>query len=336
MSMDRPVRADDKKDIELNCNDIVIVGDGPIALLNAITLNKKGVKNITVVGPRLGEFTRSGDVVSEVFTDMAEAAGFEIPLTPGQHIKDLERALYHHAKTLDIKFIKKSFFEFGAGRQLLLKDKKEEGLQKIHADLVIDCTGTQRAVLGKINQIIWEKEKVYPFHLEHIGREYPHNTYALVRVFVPSSHVERINDELSIENLAMSSGEFSPVALYDPISYAMGIHELRKLNWDKDFLPYIYSNPSGKPGKLNIYMQVPDSLTDEQDLLQFVKIMLKLNKNYREIDGVEIKLHKPSTKWGIKKPIASLFRIVPQKTREAYYKGSESFPVIFHSGDCSA
>lgn len=95
--------------IPVQGKDIVIIGDGPIGLLAALLLKLNGVASVTLVGPRLGEFARSGDINPKVFKT-AEAAIAPLTVKPSEtyHLKDIERQLYSHAQDLGITLLKKN------------------------------------------------------------------------------------------------------------------------------------------------------------------------------------------------------------------------------------
>src|SRR5580658_10063226 len=92
---------------------IVVIGDGPSAMIVSIKLKQIGVKDVTMIGPRIGDYSRSGDFISEVFDEVEKAISpLKIGKTANNHIKDLEKLLYAHCKDLGIKFINKKFSRF--------------------------------------------------------------------------------------------------------------------------------------------------------------------------------------------------------------------------------
>lgn len=53
----------------------VVVGAGPMGLFMAIKLKQMGVKNITVIDPRAGNYTRPGDIDPANFVKLGEEIG---------------------------------------------------------------------------------------------------------------------------------------------------------------------------------------------------------------------------------------------------------------------
>ena len=105
---------------DFKAKTIVLLGDGPMALIAAVYLKNMGVQDITVVGPHLGEFHRSGDFHREVFPAVSNALNISIIPTNSRHIKDVERQVYEHAQTagLGITFIKQKFLGFERDRKI--------------------------------------------------------------------------------------------------------------------------------------------------------------------------------------------------------------------------
>ncbi|MBS0351790.1 MAG: hypothetical protein JSR33_11525, partial [Proteobacteria bacterium] len=173
---------------------LVFIGDSTAALLNAIFFAQRGVKNISVIGPRLGEYTRSGDLIPEVFEKVSQLiAPLEVIPSEGYHIKDIERQMYKHAKKMAIQFIKSSFSHFGPKRQLILKSGAA-----IHADILFDCTGTRCAVLKKFNAEIDAKKVSAPkFNRTAVDKEAPIKSYVQLRGFFRADQENIINDNPS-------------------------------------------------------------------------------------------------------------------------------------------
>ena len=303
--------------------DIVIIGDGPAALMIAIKLKQKGVQNVTVVGPRLGDYTRSGDYQLFVFDKVEEAiAPLKITPSEGCHIKDIERQLYSYATSMDIKLIKGKFDGFANQKQLVLKDSSNKNIS-MHADMVFDCTGTRREVINQFNQ---RSEPGPRFTIKQVG-DFSNKSHALVRASLPDDDLQ------SIANL------FLRMTNPNPISYTLAMEEMHRLGWPDYTLPMCYThhfpNKSGNLRKANIYLQIPAGLSNE-DIVKFVQIILKLSKNDPSLKAVkDLELHHPSTKHG-SKPIISSFEIDPHQTTPAYYLGDADYPIIFHAGDATA
>ncbi len=313
-----------KDRIDLHGKDIVIIGDGPMGFIAAIKLQQCGVKNITLVGPRIGAFTRSGDYKDGMFEAVA-AAIEPLPLvsTSTRHIKEIERQLHPHALNADISIIKKKLIGFGGKRHLLLADENAEQ-QMIKADVVFDCSGTQRAAIKLFNAQS-QSETKFSIQPEDV---IPHKAHAFIRALVDVNDMGALVDPFN----------FVP----DPLAYTLAMAELHQLGWRGYAIPLIYANTFSRPGtdirKANIYLQVPeefiaDKTSKTEKILQFAKVLLKLYNNGDR--APEITLHAPSKKYPAK-PVVSGFYIDPHQTTPGCYLGDEEYPAIFHLGDATA
>lgn len=342
-----------KEYIPLVGEDIVIIGDGPIALMIAIKLKQQKVKNVSVVGLRHGEYTRSGDVALKVFEDVSKAiAPLEVKPSHGQHIKDIERQLYIHAKTLGVTFINQMFVGFAKDREIILQESKQsEKTSTIHADILMVCTGAHRAGLTEFNQEIEQKEA--KFTVQSVG-ERPHKQFASLRI--QANYKDNIFFNFNHEHFKRYK---DTIGNHDPIAYTNLLIDLQKApyNWESLAIPDCYINTllpfTSEENRLKgtLYVEVPKNLKDQADLVSYTQRLLmffyedsKLNPYYnldnnepvlrQEMGSPVIELHKESKKY-TRKPVASSFSGECFYVKESFFPGDGRFPAIFHLGDVS-
>lgn len=314
---------------------IVVIGDGPFALAEAIALKNKGI-NVSIVGPRLGNvsnYTRSGDyskqyVVTAINLLIAPEKIYE---TTSRHIKDLEIQLHHIASKLNIPLIDHEFSGFVNDKEIEITDKNNVK-SKISTDLIIDCSGTTRACLKKLNII-------HPntFTFEEIQGN-PHKSYAQIRATMS-------NEEYKTFRLIADS-KFRP----DPIVYALVMQELREMGWKNFSIPRCYGNKFSKKTKnpenpneyvtdknlvkVNIYTQIPEGMLRREDIEKFVNTIIKITQNNADnLSLLALTMHQESKKTD--KPMVSAFTVSPVKTIQALYLGDALIPPILHMGDAT-
>ena len=264
---------------------VAIIGDGPIALLEAIELAKKGVKSV-IIGPRHGRYTRSGDIVPEVFQKITKMVGFNVlPSARGAHIKDIERKLYEEAKKMsNITFINGKFAGFEGERQLVIEHNNESDKKKEHikAYIAIDCTGTKRAVIQAFNESIKQKPeyKSNPFSITRLcNPKMPHHFIAARTLLT--------EDELTIYT---KPSEISPQST-PPLSYALMIITLKELGWTSLVPPFFYINSPDyenhgftnmsftRTFKSNIYSNTFDAdekeITSDENMIKYIQVAFK-------------------------------------------------------------
>lgn len=137
---------------------IVIAGSGPIGLYTAILLRNRhlGVQ-VTVLDHRIGRFDRPGviaigalEAINASFARLG-ISPIEViesgSLPPAIHIKDLQKALYERVVDIEgVEFIDKDYFSVDHESVKVIGDEQEPESIPGPCDLLIDCTGEDRAV----------------------------------------------------------------------------------------------------------------------------------------------------------------------------------------------
>lgn len=325
--------------IPLNAEKIVFVGGGPIGLAQAIALKQMGL-DVSIVDPRLGRFTRSGDHSDDVTSEINKLINpFDIVNTTGSHIKMLQRQLFEIVEELEIPCYKQKFSNFIDHEHIEISNHVKQK-QALRADLVFDCTGTKRVCLKKANEIHPDT-----FSFEILPNN-PHQRYAQVRAIMPLKETGIINKLL----FDYQGGEqFEP----DPVVYALGMEALREMGWKEFRLPYIYQNdfamkeihnvgisdPHEKLRKSNIYTQLPPDMKDPEEIKKFVRIVIKILKNdpadaFNE-ELLPLRMHGESREWRADKPMVTVYDIVPIYTTPGFYLGDNTVPPVIHAGDAT-
>lgn len=318
MAQARIVEKSDQS-IKHNLKNIVIIGDGPIALIAAIKFKHMGV-DVTVVGPRLNEFYRSGDIDPQVFNKINEfLAPFKIKPSAGSHIKDIERQAYKIAESLKVNFVKKKFHDFSNKRTLVVSDENGES-SFIDADIVFDCTGTKRDVLNKFNK--YQEE---PYFKSQSVYNFEHEAYAHVRMLTA------LHDYVP-EN---ADWDFSDV---NSIDYVLAIESLHHLGWQFYHLPFFLQKTLSETKdqlwrKNNAYFEIPEGASNEQ-IKQILAILVSLTKKMGNQNDSPLVLQNESIK--PQKKIVNTLSIKPELTFPNYYIGDDKIPLLIHLGDATA
>lgn len=301
---------------------IVIIGDGPIALLAAVRLKQQGIEDVTVAGPRLGSFTRANDIIPCVFENISSAISpLSIDPSYAYHIKDIERQLYTHANKLGVKFINKKFDGFSENKNLILTTQHEVEQQVIESDFVFDCTGVKRDVIKKFNQ----SQSEFQFEIKKV-KKYSKKHFASVRVLFHSDYY--------VNNLTHATANIDPIR--NPIQYELVMGELHKLGWNTFKYPKFYINVHKKADgyyKSYIYSEIPENLS-QNEIIKFTKILIKfsmLGITDQHPDLILQQSKKKPTKSAI-----TTFHSNPHQTTPGFHVGNANFPMIFHLGDATA
>lgn len=323
--------------ITLEAKEVVVIGDGPAALVAAIQLNQANV-NVTLVGPRLGKYVRSGDHVPEVIDVINQSiTPQKIINTPSRHIKDVEKQLYLIVEKLGIPQIKAAFYGFVSANVIAIKGENNQ-IKHIPAQLLYDATGTARAVIKKANETDAHHPK---FTLTPIEGN-PHKSYALIRAIMSNKDLD-----------AFEAVRYNPNDL-PPLAYVDAMEKLHALGWKNFSPPHLYGNILPKKirnpndpenpaefkidqdfNKVNLYFQIPDTMERQEDILRFANILLELGNTLPENleSPCSLKIQDESKKSG--KPMVSRFEVDPVIVTPGYYLGDEIIPPIFHIGDAT-
>lgn len=303
---------------KIHAKKIVVIGDSSSAMTVSIALSLLGL-NITLVGPRLGYYIRSGELNTAVFRAVNSAIS---PLTiaiPGlygssaNYIRNLEKQLYTHVQNLGIPCIKKKFLTFIGNKQLKLVNKDDSNdTVIIEADLVFDCTGSLRIVTESVNQ----EAPLAPFQIK------------------PVSHLSY--------DFAMARFDYSSLDQNTPLKEAKNnlteemlvLLKLRQLGWPYFILPAFYHfDWESANNKQNLYFQSHSNFSFND--LEKIACLLE-NQHYLKINDRKINshnfFHAPSKKHPSKKVISN-FKLAPRLTTPSFYMGDTSLPMIIPLGD---
>lgn len=294
------------------------MGDGPAAMITCIKLSLLGVKHLTLVGPRIGNYIRSGEFNREVFEQVNAAISpltITIPNEYGSsanYIRNLEKQLYAYVQQLNINCIRKKF-ETCVGHTLikLINPLDLTDSEIIAADLVFDCTGSKRAVIKNINQTLQQPA----FQITPLS-DFSF-TFAMARF------------DYSLKD---GSGiKWAKNTVIEDLSLLLKLH---RLGWPFFVLPVFYHfDWESSNSKQNLYFQCPDNATpdDVQKMATLMEDHYSLHFNNEKIDSIRF-FHAPSKKHPDKK-ITSTFKFAPRLTTPCFYPGDQLSPFVIPLGD---
>ncbi|WP_131783740.1 hypothetical protein [Legionella gresilensis] len=305
----------------INAKKIIVIGDGPAAMITCIKLAQLGVTDITLIGPRIGYYIRSGEFNHEVFESVSKIIyPLTIKIPPSyygssvNYIRNLEKQLYPLIKQLNIKCIKKKFVTFINDKQIkLVNPQNLNDIELIEADLVFDCTGAKRVVIKELNK--QSQSPIAPFQV---------------------TPVSDLSYDFAMARFDYTAKDNSQVkqAKNNLIAKMLLLIKLRQLGWPFYTLPCFYhfdwesSNP-----KQNLYFRYHPNATSE-----VIKEMACLLENYHSLYFYNEKInantffHTPSKNYPDKK-IISTFKLAPRLTTPSFYEGSPSLPIVIPLGD---
>lgn len=289
--------------------NIVIIGAGPIGLALAILLARRGVRNIAVVDPRAGEYSRSNDFLKEVFEFFSIILKIPIESTKERYIKDLENELLAYACTLEITFYKGYFMDINAesitiSRNLL---SEQNQTQTIAYDILFDCSGSRRCVVEAINK------KFSPTSRENLFKICPIPSVATRLSFLFTQR------EMSGQD----------VIAFSQHQHTYDIKTLTALGWQNPCIPKSYANPLTEGTLLtlktkshvpcNLYAQAPPDLP-EAKMKEWLKAILYMKTGMASDFSDEISLSK--------------FEVTPCYTYPGYcVDEKDAVPMTFVLGD---
>lgn len=236
----------------------VIAGAGPMGLLLAIELHFRGVKELVVVDPHLGEYVRPGDLEPKVIADItkrinqlyAKAGRKFIPpeFSAARHIKELERFLYRVAGELGITFRRETLQAIeisGQQASLLLVDNEGREVRRPVRNL-FDCTGTKRAAMLALNKAL---SKPYFIFRQSVTPTMPRHGFFMGW----------------IQDTTLPFYRHPSVASDDERYVAF--ERLRELGWQRFVFPDCHLHAcKTKEGraKVRLYMEIPGALKPEE------------------------------------------------------------------------
>lgn len=281
----------------------VIVGAGPTGLYFSIKLKQLGVKEVLVIDPRAGKYSRQGYLVDEVFERVAASIGEEIKPSPSQHIKDLEYSLYDIALQHQVKIENWEFKGFDPNGYLIASD------QKLECDLVFDCSGSKRLVVNKVNELVGHRP---PFSIRRIAdNPVKHHFYASV-------HLRDISDLKLIYERAYE----------DLVQYTPHLKKLQaEFNWPHFFRPIVWSIGKLNEDEVNLYGTAPPDLKKDQ-YERWLDAVLKLTTD-KEVRGRNTSVeHKEDQ-------ILNAFTVDPHFTTPSIFAGNSALhlPMVIPLGD---
>lgn len=287
---------------------VVIVGAGPIGLALAYELHGKGIRNIVLIDPRAGVYTRPGHIHASLFLQLKErlkdCKGFWDNLQ--FHIKSFERILFKEVEKLKgITIERKQFIDFDKDQKGIVVIDKEENQETIRCEYVFDCTGSKRELIHKANAFIDSPL----FEIHDVVPDIDVKNHLLAYVKMEHDFLERIN---------------SPTV--KPSNYVSMIEDLRKFGWNQFKLPNCYGVTFPK-GKVCLYLECPDNLLEEQ-YLEWMQTVINYLTNSTDIHFSTL----PSSKKYAKKPRIINFSVNPQEISPEL-KRDERLPLIIPVGD---
>lgn len=296
---------------------VVIVGAGPTGLYLAIRLHKIGVKDIFVYDPRAGEYTRPGHLNSVPFLRAQQGINAPLKIESKLPIKDLERQLYAHAKSIGICIEKKKFIRLHAGENPGVVVAENNTEEYISCDYIFDCTGSRREVVQAINNISEQKL----FALSPISETIDVKRHFLANVLMNDEHFKllpSIDDNFSFQLRGES-----------PLEFARNMERLRVFGWREFAYPYCHSIVSEKESKEKVclYLESPNYLSTNLEEA-WVQTVLEINTNNAPITFKQL----PQPRKYSKKPRFLSFVVDPQELNTPFYQAA-GFPTVIAQGD---
>jgi hypothetical protein len=289
---------------------VVIIGAGPAGLHAAIRLYQCGVKNLLVIDPRAGTYTRAGSLRPAVSRHAEYFTGFLF--TPFRHIKDFERQFHQQAVALGIRITNHAFvrlYQHSTHPGIIVKDTNGHE-QTIEADYVLDCTGSRRKVVSNVNQLLDNS----PLQVEEIAT-FPvtNNLFAYVKMpIVPEIH---LSGEMTYDTSALN-----------PLDFSQSIIKFRALGWQHFQFPRCVLLKVGK-NKVASYIQAPDNLRDDQ-----YENWLNCVLTAYTAQPVAAYSHLPPSRKYASKPRLMTFSVHSNLLKEVSFKG-ENLPTVIALGD---
>lgn len=306
---------------------VAIVGAGPIGLYLAYQLKKAGIQDIVVYDPRANEYTRPGHIGPSVLEKLEKK--LNLPLDAYQwgektiqledsaiHIKDIERILLIETKKLKIPIEKKSFIRFHTENTqksiVVLNSNHQE--ETVECDFVFDCTGSNRAVIHKVNQMITPA----PFSIKPIDPSPRITNYFIAYVKMNTIDYEKIQLANHYEKVILEN--------YSGFEYTKAIETLRGFGWKEFAFPFCYG-AKFKTNKVCLYLECPHDLPNEQ-YDHWVQTVININTECHDILFEKIMTSKKP----FKKPTFHSFQVFPAELQQTQF-AFDGLPHVIAMGD---
>ncbi len=299
---------------------VVIVGGGPAGLYTALLLTELGIKDLIVVDPRVGNYTRVGHVVPAVFQLAKDTLNIKFNLVENKyyHIKDFEKLLYTHALEIGIKIEKKSFVGFQAKNNIPgVSLSSSEGTEWLAADYVLDCSGSRRATVHAINA-----SYTPPLFQEKIFNNEVISNYGIAYIKMKRSVVGEITNYFIEQGKEL--GLHTELSHYE---YARRLVNLHKHGWEEFLVPFCYGASFDKE-KACLYYPMPANLKEES----YTEWLEDVLKCYIPNPEAHYAYLPASKKTPLSPPLISSFRFIPRELDKLFLQ-QKGLPTIIPLGD---
>lgn len=282
---------------------VVIAGAGPIGLHLALTLVQEGLspREILIIDPRAGHYTRPGHVTSYVFEVVYKSLKLRKDEYVIGHIKDIERELYALVQKKKIPVLNERFIGLQAaethkpGKKHIIISNGPDNTQTINCDYLFDCTGASRQVVKAVNT-----------YCQNLKQEEPFKIQAYTDVSIKRHYLAYVKMSPEDFNLLEYKDWHVPLMFPYPAEYLKNILKLQKFGWQHYNFPNTYGQRFGK-NKVCLYTEIPDECPPEK-ALEWIKIILVTITGNPGIN-FEV-LPTTSRKWQ-KKPRLQAFTVNP-------------------------
>ena len=297
---------------------ITIVGAGPMGMFTALELAKLGLK-ITLIEKRT-HYTRPGNINKSVFELLEKELKAPIMRSPASHIKDIERSLEKLIEKQDGIELKRGSFSKIVPHGIEINT--ESGLEICLCDLVLDATGTQRAVVHSLNHILKKDNKEISqnhFSILPISNN-PIKTHFIAHVKIDTAKISDLVEKCKTVYLNPHANLTTKELI--------GIAKLSdEFGWPHFCIPQLIMHDASK-NKVLIYLEMPHQMSHLKQELWIKRVIhLITGKN---IDYTHLRI---SDKYkNHPKPRFNEAKVQAKETVPTYYLGTD-FPSVVPIGD---